>query len=183
MPLQRCIRRMKKKTQLKNKKIFCIHFKVRSIGLNKCNNEISSENNTGKQERTDTGMKKNIRLRRNIGFVLLTLALILVAGFCMGSVAMGQTKSTVRVNEQYYLPMETAYKEQVQTVLEEAGYVNAGIMLTHVREEDGTRIYTLKVHHKRLEKLDEKERESLSRALAACAFEGEGCRFLQEFAG
>lgn len=120
-------------------------------------------------------------MKKNIGFILLTIVLILVTGCSMGGVAMCQSKDHVRVNEQHYEQLEEEYVKEVKGLLDEAGLVHAGVMLTHVREEDGTRIYKLLVHHRSYSYLEEKEREDLSRALEACAFETDHCVFLQEF--
>lgn len=120
-------------------------------------------------------------MRRNRGFVLFTVLLVLVTGCSAGSVAMCQAKGTVRVNEQYYIGMEQAYVEEVRQLLSEAGLTDAGVMLTHVREEDGTRIYKLSVHHRNYPCLNREERESLSDAVHACSFETDKCIFVQEF--
>lgn len=120
-------------------------------------------------------------MRKNIGFVLLTIVLILVTGCSMGGVAMCQPKDHVHVNEQHYEQLEEEYIEEVKELLDEAGLVHAGVMLTHVREEDGTRIYRLLVHHRSYSYLEEEERENLSRALEDCAFEPDKCIFVQEF--
>lgn len=122
-------------------------------------------------------------MNKNIGFVLFTFVLILITGCSMGSVAMCQPGGSVKVDEQYYGQLEEEYMEEVRGLLEEAGLVHAGVTLTHVREEDGTRIYTLHVHHRSYSCLNQEERDGLSRALAECAFETERCAFIQEIEG
>lgn len=119
-------------------------------------------------------------MKKNIGFVLLTFFLILVTGCSMGGVAMGQPRDSVRVNEQYYGQLEEEYIKEVRGLLDEAGLEHAGVMLTHVREEDGTRIYTLSVHHRSYSCLDQEERDSLTRALSGCSFEPDRCVFVQK---
>ena len=52
--------------------------------------------------------------------------------------------------KQYEKQMEQKYVEQVRTVLDKAGYVNSGIMLTKCVDVDGTRTYTLNIHNKKL---------------------------------
>lgn len=120
-------------------------------------------------------------MRRNLGFILFTIVLVLVTGCSAGSVAMCRSGSTVRVNEQYYIDMEEDYVEEVKHLLADAGLPDAGVMLTHVREEDGTRIYTLSIHHRNYQCLEQREREDLSNAVHACSFEKENCVFVQEF--
>lgn len=92
---------------------------------------------------------------------------------------MCQPKDSVRVNEQYYEQLEEEYVEEVRGLLDEAGLAHAGVMLTHVRKEDGTRIYTLSIHHRNYLCLDQEERDSLTEALSECAFEPDCCVFVQ----
>lgn len=122
-------------------------------------------------------------MRRNLRFVLLTAALILVTGLSVGGTAMCMPKSSVTVKEQYYEQMEEEYIEEVRAILENAGLTHAGIMLTHVREEDGTRTYTLFVHHRNYFYLNLEERDSLSGAVADCAFDADRCVFIQNYDG
>lgn len=120
-------------------------------------------------------------MRRKIGFVFLTMLLVLVTGCSLGGVAMCQPGDTVRVNERCYTDLEQEYVREVKAILEDAGLEHAGVMLTHVREADGTRIYTLSVHHRNYACLKAKERESLSNAVRACSFKTEQCVFVQSF--
>lgn len=120
-------------------------------------------------------------MRRNWGFILFTIALVLVTGCSAGSVALCRTADTVKVNEQYFVDMEADYVEEVKRLFDDAGLPDAGVMLTHVREADGTRIYTLSVHHRNYRCLEQREREDLSDAVLACSFETEKCVFVQAF--
>lgn len=120
-------------------------------------------------------------MRRNLGFVLFTVLLVLVTGCSAGSVAMCQAKGTVKVNEQHYIGMEAAYVNEVRRLCDEAGLPDAGVMLTHVREADGMRFYTLSVHHRNYLCLGQEERESLSAAVRACSFASDTCVFVQKF--
>lgn len=120
-------------------------------------------------------------MRRNAGFVLLTVFLVIVTGCSMGGVAMCQPKEQVRVNEQYYTALEEAYVREVKALLEASGLKHAGVMLTHVREEDGSRVYTLSVHHQNYARLAHQEQELLIDAVRECSFETERCTFVQHF--
>lgn len=122
-------------------------------------------------------------MRRNIGFALLTMVLVLVTGCSLGGVAMCRPGGIVRVNEGYYTNLEEEYVREVKHLLQEAGLKDAGVMLTHVREADGTRIYTLNVHHRNYSLLKQQDRERLSSAVRACSFETEQCVFVQKYDG
>lgn len=120
-------------------------------------------------------------MRTKFGFVLFAVLLMLVTGCGAGSVVICQAGSPVRVNEQRYTGMEEAYVQEVRCLFAEAGLPDAGVMLTHVREADGMRFYTLSVHHRNYLCLGREERERLSDAVRACSFESDKCVFVQEF--
>lgn len=104
-------------------------------------------------------------------FVLITVLLILVTVFCTTGTVMGMEKDATRVDEKYYKQMEKEYVKQVRNYLQEEGYENSGVTLTKVLFEDGSREYTLNVHHKRIDKLPESERNALRDTLAEFANE------------
>lgn len=118
---------------------------------------------------------------KNIGFILLTALLILVTGCSMGGVALCMPKGQVKANEAYFSQLEEEYVQKVREVLDEAGLTNAGVMLTHVREADGSRIYTLSIHHKRYFNLETGEQQMILQSLEECAFEADDCCFIQNF--
>lgn len=63
--------------------------------------------------------------------------------------------------EQQYREMENQYRIQVQTIMAQAGYPNSGITMTYVVSDDGSRQYTVQIHHKRLENMKMEEQEQL----------------------
>ena len=105
----------------------------------------------------------------NKRLVLITVALILVTVFCTTGTVMGMGKNAARVDEKYYRQMEKEYVEWVRSYLQEEGYGNSGVTLTKVLYEDGSREYTLNVHHKRIDKLSESEQSALRNILVQFA--------------
>lgn len=120
-------------------------------------------------------------MRKNIAFFITTFILILITAFCMGSVALGMSKDHARADEAYFTSMERTYVERAREILREAGLDDAGVMLTYVRESDGSRVYTLSVHHMSYERMGSAEREALSKSLEDSCFEAENCTFVQNF--
>lgn len=120
-------------------------------------------------------------MKKNIVFLVTTFILVLITAFCMGSVALGMSKDQARANEAYFSSMEKEYVEQAREILKEAGLKDAGVMLTYIREADGSRVYTLSVHHMNYERLGRAEREALSESLENSWFEAENCTFVQNF--
>ena len=86
---------------------------------------------------------------------------------------MGMENGKERMDESGYKQVEKEYVTQVKSYLQKEGYENSGVILTKVIYEDGSREYTLSVHHKRILKLSEFERESLCEALKNCAIQQE----------
>lgn len=99
------------------------------------------------------------------GFVMLTVLLILVTVFCTTGTVMGMEKGKADVDEKYYRQAEKEYVKEVRSFLQEAGYENSGVTLTKLLCEDGTREYTLSVHHKRIGNLSLSGQEVLRQML------------------
>ncbi len=103
------------------------------------------------------------------GFILITLLLILVTAFCTTGTVMGMEKDKLSVDETFFSEMEDDYVNRVRQYLDAEGYCNSGVALTKVLLEDGCREYTLNVHHRRFNKLEQTEREELKSMLADMA--------------
>lgn len=106
---------------------------------------------------------------RGYKFVITTIILVLVTVFCTAGTVIGQDKDSVRVDEKYYREMEREYVKQVRYYLNDNGYENSGVALTKVLEADGSREYTLNVHHKRIDRLSKAEQKELEEALQTLA--------------
>lgn len=107
------------------------------------------------------------------GFVMITVLLILVTVFCTTGTVMGMEKGKADVDEKYYRQAEKEYVKEVRSFLKEAGYENSGVTLTKLIYADGTREYTLSVHHKRIGKLSLSEQDALRQTIAYLADFGE----------
>lgn len=102
-------------------------------------------------------------------FVFVTVMLILLTVFCTTGTVIGMENGKDNVDEKYYRQMEKEYVATVRQLLQDKGYENSGVSLTKVLYEDGTREYTLSVHHKRIANLAEEERAVLEEILKGCA--------------
>lgn len=120
-------------------------------------------------------------MKRNLGFILLLVSFALVAAGSMGNIALGRSHSASREEQRCFASLEEGYLDRVHQTLEEAGLTQAGVTLTHVREADGSRVYTLRIHHQGYGRMKEESRKALESALAECAFCQEGCSFSQKF--
>ena len=66
--------------------------------------------------------------------------------------------------------MEKEYVSALRGFLNEAGYTNSGITLTSMVDEEGTRAYIATIHHERIDKMTEPEREDLRLQLTLLQF-------------
>ena len=57
------------------------------------------------------------------------------------------------------------------------GYENSGVNLTMVADGEGNRSYQVKLHHKRINRLSEEEKEALFATVEELAFQVMGCEF------
>ena len=77
----------------------------------------------------------------------------------------------------YYAELEDDYKHSVRSYMNEEGFVNAGINITRIVDAEGNRIYTVKIHHSRLDSLDEKKRNNIVTEISKMGFDDERCSF------
>lgn len=116
-----------------------------------------------------------------VSFMAGTVLLVLIAALFVGCTAMSTTDIGTRELEEYYLTKEQALAKDVRELLAMKGYENSGVMVTRVIEDDGSRLYTIAVHHKRIELLDDKERDMLLSQVENLVFDDEACSFFIDF--
>lgn len=84
-------------------------------------------------------------------------------------------------NNEYYEELEEQYIEALRSSLEENGYRNAGITMTKVFYENGEREYTVRLHHRRMEKLSKAEQDALLENISQIAIEEFNSRIYLKF--
>lgn len=116
-----------------------------------------------------------------VSYMAGTVLLVLIAALFAGCTAMSRTDIGTRELEEYYLTKEQALTKDVRELLAVKGYENSGVMVTRVIEDDGNRLYTIAVHHKRIDLLDDKERQMLLSQVENLVFDDEACSFFIDF--
>ena len=106
---------------------------------------------------------------------LLTVILILGAFFLFSITVKGNRSDDNRIWNEYYAPVESEYVSQVRGYLNDNGYVKSGVTLTHTTDENLNRVYTLRVHNRRLSGCSRERREELSEVLRSMGFEDDRC--------
>lgn len=120
-------------------------------------------------------------IRRNLGFWMATMILILMATLFSSLTVFSRTKLEGREVEAYYLEKENDLKQEIRDFLNANGFTNSGVMLTRVVDADGAREYTITMHHGKLDCMTDAERESLVGDLEELSFDDEKCSFSYEF--
>lgn len=112
---------------------------------------------------------------------IITVLLVLVTAFCISGTVLSQKKGGSIVEGQYYRAAEQEYVRAVKSLLSEKGYENSGVTMNSVVEEDGSRAYTVTIHHRRIEQLDAEEKHALIEACQRLVFPIGDCIFFHQF--
>lgn len=113
----------------------------------------------------------------SLRFWAVTIILVIVTALCCAGTVMSRTDFSERELEYYYRERERQLVEGAREYLGEQGYENSGVMLTRVVDADGSREYTLSIHHSRIAGLSDEEREQLTEELQEITFVGQDCVF------
>ncbi len=124
---------------------------------------------------------KNKMNLSKVAFVIFTVAMILLFAWFVKLTAWSQTDIAQGEMERYYREKEQTLLSEAKEYLNQNGYKNSGVTLTRCVDEVGQREYTITIHHKRIDNMDDKERTTLRNELAKLNFEDEGCEFSYEF--
>lgn len=116
-----------------------------------------------------------------VKFMAVTVLLVLVtAYFCVETVKCENNVAAEEL-EIFYQEKEAWLVKETRDFLREEGFQNSGVMLTKVVDTDGSREYTLTVHHGKIDEMTEEERAILLGKMEHLMFSGEGVYFFHEF--
>lgn len=114
-------------------------------------------------------------------FGIITVLLVLVIVFCVKGTVFSKEKDERARENRYYAVLEDEFRKGTKSVLEENGYKDCGVTMTRVTMPDGSREYTVLLHHRKLQRLNEKEKEEVISSLSDMEFEGDVCKFCYQF--
>ena len=117
--------------------------------------------------------EEDMTCRRNTkSIVLIVVALVIaVVTFITTSITVTSCKKgAASDNAAYYHQLEQAYVKEARKVMNEQGYFDAGITMTRRMNEAGERIYTVKVHHNRLNSASSEKTNELMELLSNIPF-------------
>ena len=98
----------------------------------------------------------------NKSYITVTLILLVTFFLAAGIRANGRSNRIPDITGEYYSQIENEYLADVRQILTENGFSNAGLSLTKQVNEEGGLDYTLSVHHRRIDKMDETKRAELT---------------------
>lgn len=120
--------------------------------------------------------------RNNIKIIAIMVASLIIMVIVISfSAKVVRSTQEDAIREQYYAGLEKEYKSMLREYMNDNGYTNAGITVTHIVDCTGDRTYTVKIHHSKFDRLDESERYSLAEDVIELGFEDEKCYFVTEF--
>lgn len=117
------------------------------------------------------------KMIKEVLFVIFTFAVSMIIAFFVRGTVVSQADGNITVDEKSFPLLEEEYVEEIKALLNELGYENSGVNLTMVTDGEGTRSYQVKLHHKRISRLSEEEKEMLFATIEDMAFQVVGCRF------
>lgn len=126
-------------------------------------------------------MKRTTIFTSTIAFTVATIGLIAVIAFLVSATVISQSDIGAQELENYYRQQEKELLQETKEFLTEMGFKNSGVTLTRVVDEEGKREYTFTIHHGKIDKMDEAERDELADILFASAEIDENCTFCHEF--
>lgn len=109
-------------------------------------------------------------------FYMFTIIAVIVLCLLIPMQAKGQSEYDPAENREYYEQLEDAYTQKIQQFLSGKGYRNAGITMTKVYQEDGSREYMVLIHHKRIDRLENIKKSCLLKELETVSFGSDQCR-------
>lgn len=123
-------------------------------------------------------MSKEMRRKTgSLKIMAATILPVLAAAFFFSSTVKSMTEPDRAETEGYYREREEILVREVRSFLDALGYRNSGVMLTRIVDADGSRSYTLSVHHRELEEPAKEELALLAAGISELEFSGEGISF------
>lgn len=114
-------------------------------------------------------------------FYMISLVVVIFLFSVATLTVKGQGEHDIALERGFYEELEEDYVLRLREMLGNKGYFNAGITMTKIYQEDGSREYTVQIHHKRIDRLSEGEKVILMNELAAVCFGDEQCSILHKF--
>lgn len=121
------------------------------------------------------------RISRMVRTVVFTVLLVVIAAFAISGTVFCQKDGTSKEMQEYYKTMEQEYVKEIRTFLAEKGYSDSGVTMNRIINEDGSREYLVTIHHKKISRLEEEQKEALLASCKEITFPDKDCGFCHKF--
>lgn len=106
-----------------------------------------------------------------VGSFIFIICAAMVIAFCITGTVISQSEDGANETEAYYQELEEAYIQEIKQILYEEGFYNSGVMLLSI-EENASRSYLVKIHHRRIGEAEGYRQERLLARLQQVKFLG-----------
>lgn len=113
--------------------------------------------------------------------LLITIIVILAGSFMWRLTVKAQDEDSEVVSYDYYRDIEELYKNNLRNKLDGLGFKNAGITMTRVYLSENELEYTVLIHHKKIDRMSDLEKELLLKNIEVLRLEVEQCKFQEIF--
>lgn len=113
--------------------------------------------------------------------LVILLGVMCVMGFFTAKTMVSAAESREQAEKEFYHEMEMEYLKETRKILSESGYLGSGVNLTKIIDEEGRRTYSVKIHNRRINALNDTEKEELLNALRSVSFADGQSEFHHEF--
>lgn len=115
---------------------------------------------------------------KEILFYSICLLFCMLIVFCTSEIVKELfVEQMVSAEDQYYNQLDGIFLQEIKLKLQENGYVNTGVTLTKVIEEEKEIIYQIRIYNKKLNNLSTEEQSSLKEDINSIVAEYEDCNF------
>lgn len=114
-------------------------------------------------------------------FLILTILLTGITAFHITGTVVCMERNVCRTEAGLCRSTEKGYLKELREELENQGYTDCGITMTRVTKEDEAVEYTVRIHHRRIRKMDEDGKTELKNRLTEIALPPDGNTLVLEF--
>lgn len=113
--------------------------------------------------------------------VSVSVCLVLITVLCISGTVMSREKRTEEAEGKYYRELGSIYAEELREFLKGQGYADCGVTVTSVEDESGARTYIVTIHHGRIDRMTQTEKEKLLAECGTILFPDRACSVYHKF--
>lgn len=119
--------------------------------------------------RINSGNRCKMRLVKAVALLLFVVSVGLFISINV------KGSDDLKKDSNYYINLENTFTDLIRVSLENSGYKNAGVTVTSVIDIDGSRDYRVKIHHYKIDELEDEKRAELMDMLTDITYPYDEC--------